>query len=68
MLFGLGSSFSGDVILAWLGRRCSGGVVRWIRNFSWTQKSFAFSVLAGASALRVEEKRKFFLGVVILNS
>jgi hypothetical protein len=31
-------------------------------------KSFTFSVLGGASTLRVEEKRKKFLGVVFLNA
>jgi hypothetical protein len=31
-------------------------------------KSFTFSVLGGASTLRVEEKRKNFLGVVFLNA
>jgi hypothetical protein len=31
-------------------------------------KAFTFSVLGGASALRVEEKRKNFLGVVLLNA
>jgi hypothetical protein len=41
--------------------------VRWIRNFLVESKSFAFSVLARASAPRVEEKRKIFLRVVILN-
>lgn len=41
--------------------------MRWIRN-SEESKSFAFSVLGSASKLRVEKKRKNFLGVVILNS
>jgi hypothetical protein len=38
------------------------------KNFIVESKSFTFSVLGGASTLRVEEKRKYFLGVVILNS
>jgi hypothetical protein len=38
------------------------------KNFLVESKSFTFSVLGGASTLRVEEKRKKFLGVVILNS
>jgi hypothetical protein len=38
------------------------------KNFIVESKSFTFSVLGGASTLRVEEKRKIFLGVVILNS
>jgi hypothetical protein len=70
VLFGLGGYFSGDVIfgLAWssvLRGRCEMD-----NQFLVESKSFAFSVLAGASALtlRVEEKRKKFLGVVILNS
>jgi hypothetical protein len=37
------------------------------KNFIVESKSFAFSVLGGVLTLRVE-KRKFFLGVVILNS
>jgi hypothetical protein len=38
------------------------------KNFLVESKSFTFSVLGGASTLRVEEKRKNFLGVVILNA
>jgi hypothetical protein len=37
------------------------------KNFLVESKSFTFSVLGGASTLRVKEKRKNFLGVVILN-
>jgi hypothetical protein len=38
------------------------------KNFLVESKSFTFSVLGGASTVRVEEKRKNFLGVVILNA
>jgi hypothetical protein len=38
------------------------------KNFLVELKSFTFSVLGMASTLRVEEKRKNFMGVVILNS
>jgi hypothetical protein len=38
------------------------------KKFIVESKSFAFSVLGGALTLRVEEKRKKILGVVILNS
>jgi hypothetical protein len=38
------------------------------KNFLVESKSFTFSVLGGASMLKVEEKRKNFLGVVILNA
>jgi hypothetical protein len=38
------------------------------KNFLVESKSFTFSVLGGASTMRVEEKRKNFLGVVILNA
>lgn len=38
------------------------------KKFIVESKSFAFLVLGGASILRVEERRKIFLGVVILNS
>jgi hypothetical protein len=37
------------------------------KNFLVESKSFTFSVLGGASTLRVEEKRKNFLGVILLN-
>jgi hypothetical protein len=38
------------------------------KNFIVESKSFTFSVMGGASMLRVEEKRKKFQGVAILNS
>jgi hypothetical protein len=38
------------------------------KTFLVESKSFTFSVLGGASTLRVEEKRKNFLGVVFLNA
>jgi hypothetical protein len=38
------------------------------KKFIVESKSFAFLVLGGASMLRLEERRKNFLGVVILNS
>jgi hypothetical protein len=38
------------------------------KNFIVESEPFTFSILGGASTLRVEEKRKNFLGVVILNS
>jgi hypothetical protein len=38
------------------------------KSFIVESKSFTFSVLGGASTLRVEEKRRNFLGVVILSS
>jgi hypothetical protein len=38
------------------------------KNFLVESKSFTFSVLGGASTVRVEEKRKNLLGVVILNA
>jgi len=38
------------------------------KNFLVESKSFTFSVLGVASTVRVEEKRKNFLGVVILNA
>jgi len=38
------------------------------KNFIVDLKSFTFSVLGGVSMLGVEDKRKNFLGVVILNS
>jgi len=38
------------------------------KNFLVESKSFTFSVVGGASKLRVEEKRKNFLGVILLNA
>jgi hypothetical protein len=64
LLFGLGGSFSGDVIfdvifgLAW--SSVLRGCCEMDKKFLVESKSFAFSVLAGALALRVEEKRKIF--------
>jgi hypothetical protein len=68
VLFGLGGSFSGDVIFGLAWSSVLRGCCEMDKEFLVESKSFAFSVLAGASALRVEEKRKNFLGVVILNS
>jgi len=65
---GLGGSFSGDVIFGLVWSSVLRGCCEMDKKFLVESKSFAFSVLAGASALRVEEKRKNFLGVVILNS
>lgn len=68
MLFGLGGSFSGDVIFGLAWSSVPRGCCKMDKKFLVKSKSFAFSILAGASMLRVEEKRKNFLGVVILNS
>jgi hypothetical protein len=67
VLFGLGGSFSGDVIFGLAWSSVLQGCCEMDKKFLVESKSFAFSVLAGMSALRVEEKRKNFLGVVILN-
>jgi len=68
VLFGLGGSFSGDVIFGLAWSSVLWGCCEMNKKFLVESKSFAFSVLVGASTLRVEEKRKNFLGVVILNS
>jgi hypothetical protein len=65
---GLGGSFSGDVIFGLVWSSVLRGCCEMDKKFLVESKSFAFSVLAGASALRMEEKRKNFMGVVILNS
>jgi hypothetical protein len=67
VLFGLGGSFSGNVIFGLAWSSVLRGCCEMDKKFLVELKSFAFSVLAGASALRVEEKRKNFLGVVTLN-
>jgi hypothetical protein len=68
VLFGLGGSFSGDVIFGLAWSLVLRGCCEMDKKFLVESKSFAFSTLVGASALRVEEKRKNFLGVVIMNS
>jgi len=67
VLFGLGGSFSGDVIFGLAWSSVLHGCCEMDKKFLVESKSFAFFVLARVSALRVEEKRKNFLGVVILN-
>jgi hypothetical protein len=68
LLFGLGGSFFRDVNFGLAWSPVLQGCCEMDKKFLVEPKSFAFSVLVGASALRVEEKRKKFLGVVILNS
>jgi hypothetical protein len=60
VLFGLGGSFSGDVIFGLAWSSVLRGCCEMDKKFLVESKSFAFSVLAGALALRVEEKRKIF--------
>jgi len=67
VLFGLGGSFSDDVIFGLAWSLVLRGCCEMYKKFLVESKSFAFSILAGALALRVEEKRKKFLRVVILN-
>jgi hypothetical protein len=64
---GLGGSFSGEVIFGLAWSSVLRGCCEMDKKFLVESKSLAFPVLVRAMALRVEEKRKKFLGVVILN-
>jgi hypothetical protein len=51
----------------WVGL-ISSGISAMERNFTVESKSFSLSVLEGASMVRVEEKRKSFVGVIVLST
>jgi hypothetical protein len=51
----------------WVGL-ISSGISAMERNFSVESKSFSLSVLEGASMVRVEEKRKSFVGAIVLST
>jgi hypothetical protein len=60
VLFGLGGSFSNDVIFGLAWSSVLRGCCEMDKKFLVESKSFAFSVLAEASELRVEEEEEKF--------